>query len=128
MRLTRDEVEAALYVVHDLVYRRRLAGRSIPTEVAALYRRLLVTSSDGTKSHVPPEELDANDLIDTTAAAEILGCSTRWVREIRCDLDGQNCGGRWLFRRQTVVEYAALKGVGGGGNRVPADGRRAISA
>ncbi|MDF3342100.1 helix-turn-helix domain-containing protein [Mycolicibacterium septicum] len=59
------------------------------------------------QSNSPPSA--AEELIDTTAAAAILHCSTQWVRRISDQLDGRNIGCRWLFPRQTVVEYAERK-------------------
>ena len=52
------------------------------------------------------------DLIDTTEAAEILNCSERRVRQIHNDLDGIDIGGRWIFKRQNVIDYADAKRAG----------------
>jgi hypothetical protein len=128
MWLTAVQVEAVLYALRDLVSRRVLGGQPIRQEIQDLYEQLLAGSTHGTKNDPLCEELAPDDLIDTKEAATILGCSTRWVRRIHADLDGQSCGGRWVFRRQAVVEYAELKGVDGEGNRIPPAGSRAVSS
>lgn len=127
LRLTVDEVEAALYALHDLISRRRLAGRPIPGEVNALYRRLL-GSELGTESQPPAPQLIVEGPINVAEAATILGCSREYVRRIAADIDGQQLGRYWVFPRRSVVEYAAAKGVGGDGYRVSDDGRGAVSA
>jgi hypothetical protein len=119
LRLSDDQVEAALFAVGDLVARRRLANRPVPAEVVALHRVLAVASDCGTEIGSGPEEL-GDDLIDADQAAEILGCTGRWVRSrrIRADLDGQKVGGAWVFRRQAVVEYARARESGDGADGV----------
>jgi hypothetical protein len=127
VRLTCDEVEAALYALHDLVYRRTLAGRSIPKEVKGLYYRLCAGSEDGTENISGPPELETEELIGTAEAANILACSREWVRRIASDLDGQVVEGRWVFPRRSVVEYVAAKGVDCDGSGIPPDGGGAVS-
>lgn len=113
MWLNETQVAAAVYAARDLVARRRLAGRPVPDQVAALLQHLLSTSEHGTQTSAPTAELDPEDLVDTGEAAEILGCTTRWVRQIRTDLDGQKVGAQWVFRRSIVVEYAAERKAAG---------------
>jgi hypothetical protein len=74
-----------------------------------LHRQL--SSGDGTENDTEEIELVGmdDDLVDTVAAAEILGCSSRWVRRIAADLDGQQCGRSWVFHRQSVTDYAEAK-------------------
>jgi hypothetical protein len=60
----------------------------------------------GTENNRDAVELEDEFFIDSDAAAAILGCTTRWVRHIRTDLDGRKIAGRWAFRRHTVVDYA----------------------
>lgn len=109
-QLSGEEVKAALYCLNDLIARRRLAGRGAPTEVERLHRRLSMASVCGSETSPTAAELEDDDLVDTSEAADILRCSPRWVREIHNDLDGARVGGRWVFPRNTVVEYASLKG------------------
>lgn len=111
MYLTDEQTRLALYAVTDLLTRRLRGGQPVP---AGLYRfrEQLDTSVRGSENYSPPTQLTGDDeeLIDTTEAAQILGCSDRWVRTIRTDLDGLNIGGRWVFKRHTVMEYAEMRG------------------
>jgi hypothetical protein len=93
-----------------LVYRRNLAGTSIPQEITGLYRRLHTASANGSESDSAAGELEREDLVDSVSAAKILECTPRWVTEIHADHDGKKIGRHWVFRRQTVVDYAAAKG------------------
>jgi hypothetical protein len=105
-----DQGRLALYAVRDLISRRMLGNNPIPPGVHRLCHDLEAASLHGTRSQAAQEEWDPEELIDTAEAAAILNCSTRWVRQIRNDLDGHNISGRWIFRRQTVVDYADMKG------------------
>lgn len=66
--------------------------------------RIASSSDSGTKHQVREEE---SELISTTEAAQILGCSTRYVRRIATSLDGRRIGRTWTFPRQEVEDYAA---------------------
>lgn len=125
MNLTEEQIQLALYAVRDLLARRALGGQPIPTGLDRLHEQL-ATSAHGTENGVAERQSTTEELIDTTEAAAILNCSTRWVRQIRHDLDGQNISGRWVFKRQTVVEYADLKGGTGDRDRLPPPRSRAI--
>jgi excisionase family DNA binding protein len=111
--LTVAEAKLARFAVRDLIARRALAKNSASDALYALHDRL-VSSVDGTKSCVPQTHSAASaveELIDTTEAAAILHCSSRWIRKLveREKLNGRDIGGRYLFSRQTVVEYAERK-------------------
>lgn len=107
--LTEDQVEAALYAISGFVDRRRLENRPVPREVSALHQRLAIASECGSEIPSDSGQLDDDDFIGTSEAATILRCSTRWVTTIHTDLGGELVGGRYLYRRQTVTEYAAAK-------------------
>jgi hypothetical protein len=108
--LSTDQCRLALHIVRDLITRRTLGGNSVPPGTYRLYHDLEVASVYGTESVAALKESVPEEYIDTTEAAAILNCSTRWVRQIRSDLEGRNISGRWIFRRQTVVDYADMKG------------------
>jgi len=80
---------------------------------------LWVTCDDETESSPGLGELRTNDLVGTTAAAEILECTPQWVRQIANDLGAQRCqcGSGWLFDRQAVLDYAQTKGECDDGHR-----------
>lgn len=123
--LTGDVLQAMRYAVAEMVAMRRVRG--LPIHKAVLEAHYLLTASvSGSENSDESEELEPGDLIGTKAAAEILGCSTRWVRAIAADLDGQWCGRQWVFRRRRVVEYAEAKGVAGGGDRCVDGGGGAV--
>jgi len=128
MWLTPTQIAAANYALRDLIARRTLGGQPIRQELADLQKKLVAASGYGTHSAPPPGELTPEDLIGTTEAAAILRCSTRWVRRIHADLDGQTCGGQWVFRRNVVADYANSKGIDDECNRVPPAGGRAVSS
>jgi hypothetical protein len=124
MNLTGDQVAWASYALRDLISRRRLGGHPIRPELIALFH-YLDTSADGSESTTAGEQLGSDDLIDAFEAAEIMHRTPRWVTQIHADLDGVKIGRQWVFRRQTVAEYAEW--VGCDGDRVPRVGRRAVS-
>jgi excisionase family DNA binding protein len=74
----------------------------------------------GCVSSSSPDDLD---LISTEEAAALLGVGVRYVRKVAHRLDGRRVGGRWIFPRQAVAEYArkddldeqARQAVEGGG-------------
>jgi hypothetical protein len=115
-----------LYALRDLISRRQLGGQPIRPELIALHHHLL-TSVDGNETTAPSGQLTLDEeLIDTYEAAEILRCSTRRVTQIHTDLDGVKIGRTWVFRRQTVADYAEAKGDGRG-DRHAATGRGGLS-
>lgn len=48
-------------------------------------------------------------LIGTVEAAHLLGQSSRQVRRLAADLDGQKIGRDWYFNYDTVIEYAKAR-------------------
>ncbi|MDV6292244.1 helix-turn-helix domain-containing protein [Rhodococcus aetherivorans] len=55
----------------------------------------------------PPIDTDCTpELIDVTEAAHMLALSKRQVQRIARSLDGRIIGGRWLFDRNAVSDYA----------------------
>jgi hypothetical protein len=109
---TAGEVWLLHYAVRDLIVRCKLGNRSLPDGFDRLHVKL-VSSVDGTKSCAPQPQCppSTEELIDSTEAAAILERSDRWVRDprFRENIGGRDIGGRWLYPRQTVVEYAERK-------------------
>jgi hypothetical protein len=105
VNLDEDQIQMAIYAVRDLITRRTLGGQPIPNGFHTFLDHL-TTSVHGTETSTDETRLTPDELIDTTEAATILNCSTRWVRHIRNDLDGRNISGRWVFNRHNVVDYA----------------------
>lgn len=110
---TAPEISLLHQAVRDYVVRGTVGNRSLPTGYGPLLAKL-ASSVRGTKSCAPQSQSSpsaAEELIDTTEAAGILHCSDRWVRNprIREKLGGRDIGGRWLFPRHTVTDYAERK-------------------
>jgi hypothetical protein len=110
---TPAEVGLLYQAVRDYIVRGSIGNRSLPAAYGPLHVRL-ASSVRGTKTCAPQPQsspLPVGELIDTTEAAAILNCSERWVRDprFREKLSGREIGGRWLFPRKIVVEYAARK-------------------
>jgi hypothetical protein len=119
VKLTSDQIAVVLYALRDLIARRNLGRRPIPPEVVSLNGALLqAMSAGGHESEGDAEEFESNTLIGPAGAAALIGCTPRHVRRIHADLEGVLVEGRWVFRRQTVVEYAQAKGMGSDGNRI----------
>ncbi|MBM7278282.1 hypothetical protein JTZ10_10960 [Gordonia rubripertincta] len=108
MDLTVEQARLLHYVVAEFVRRRQLCGQPIPTPV---HRLLAEVSAHGTSKRQQPQQSEPDDLIDTAEAAHILRCTTRNVRRIAANLDGEQVAGRWIFHRPTVIEYATAKGL-----------------
>lgn len=108
MNISDDQTAILRYVVAEFIRRRQLCGQPIPERV----RRLLAAvSAHGTPEREREAHSETDDLIDTTEAAQILGCSTRNIRRIAADLDGEQIADRWIFHKNTVTEYAQAKGA-----------------
>ena len=70
------------------------------------------TSASGTaEAEVTPEMSSSasGERMGSAEAANLLGCSDRWVRGLAPELDGCKVAGRWSYDREAVVEYAARR-------------------
>lgn len=108
MNLTSQQAHAVRYCVAETIRRRLLTGAPVPAWMRSLHQHL-TSSADGTDHEVSQQ--DSTQAIDTAEAAQILGCSTRYIRRIAADLDGERIAGRWIFHRHNVTEYAEAKGA-----------------
>ncbi|MEE2853508.1 MAG: helix-turn-helix domain-containing protein [Actinomycetota bacterium] len=112
--ITFSAAEAVLlhHSVRDFWVRHTLGNRPpLPAGFEAVLARLAgfvrETKTCASLPCSPPSAVE--ELIDTNEAAELLNCSPQWVRRIRGELHGRKVGGRSIFPRQTVVEYAERK-------------------
>lgn len=120
--MTGDELRAAYACAAEVLRVRRLKGEPVPPWLQAHYRQLdikVMASRSGHETDCGAEESDSEVWISAREAGQILGRSKRQVSRIAASLDGEMVDGRWLFRRQTVVEYAeeirdGTTGSGGG--------------
>lgn len=118
MRLNNDETEWALYCVNELVDRRRRAGIPVPQRMVELARRLdfaALMSASGHELDSDATESEGPVRIGPREAAELLGLSTRQLRRLAADLDGEMIGGRRIYNLRTVSEYAEEKRRGRSG-------------
>lgn len=108
---TASEAKLLHHAVRDYVVRGAIGNRSLPDGYQPLHVRLASFVRETKSGAAQPHSASsaAEELIDTNEAATILDCSPQWVRRIRVELGGRNVGGRWLFPRQTVVEYVERK-------------------
>lgn len=109
MNLDPEQQAIALYAVNDVVTRRLRNNNPLPPGMRSLHHYLERTSVHGTETIDAQRQWEQEDFIDTAQAAAILGCSTRWVRTIRSDLDGHLISGRWAFLRDNVIDYRDQK-------------------
>lgn len=130
--ITFSAAEAVLlhHAVRDFWVRHTLGNRphlpagfdAVLTQLASFVRETKTCASQPYSSPSAAEEL-----IDTTEAAAILERSPQWVRRIRLELGGRDVGGRYVFPRQSVVQYAERKAEQHSEpNRLPAAGSRAV--
>lgn len=108
MNLDKQLTQVALFCVAAELRRRQLAGIPIRDELRRLHYQLS-TSVRGPESEATQEESGVAELINTSAAAETLGCTERHIRRIAADLDGTRIAGRWCFHRTTVTEYSTAR-------------------
>lgn len=130
--ITFSAAEAVLlhHAVRDFWVRHKLGNRPhLPAGFDAVLAQLASfvceTKTCASQPNSPPSA--AEELIDTTEAAVILERSPQWVRRIRLELGGRDIGGRYVFPRQSVVQYAKRKaGQHSESNRLPTAGSRAV--
>jgi excisionase family DNA binding protein len=66
----------------------------------------VATSASGSGTGCMPGQSEAKAPISTRQAAEILRCTTRYIRDIAEDrLDGVKVGSRWVFDEDVVRDY-----------------------
>ncbi|WP_433626073.1 hypothetical protein [Nocardia sp. CA-120079] len=107
MNLPDEEVPwAELAVTGWMRARRTIEG--IPEPMRRLALRLRCAIADQSEGAEP--DAVGGDEIDTRQAAAILGCTERHVRRLAADLDGDQVGRTWVFRRDIVQAYADARG------------------
>lgn len=84
------------------VIRRYLQGRPPDAAAYQLAHKLetITTSANGT----PKTPLRETEWVTTAEAAQVLGTSERWARELAPSIGGRKSGGRWLIPRDALPE------------------------
>jgi hypothetical protein len=109
VRLSDDDIRAAYYCCAEVLRGRRLCGQPVPAWLRRLYDRLdaeVRASRSRQENACQLPELEPDEWISAQQAATILSWSKRHVQRRATDLDGRIIGGRWLFRREDVIDYA----------------------
>lgn len=65
----------------------------------------VATSATGSRTACRPAQSDKKEPIGVDKAAEILRCTTRFVRQIAPELGGVKVSGRWLLDEDEVIAY-----------------------
>ncbi|RAL32871.1 hypothetical protein [Rhodococcus sp. AQ5-07] len=101
-------IEACLYAAEAAQRARVRAGHAPSRDLYTLAVLCRAAAGSGqTDIDSSPAVQDSGiDPIDVRQAAAILGLSSRQTRRIAEDLDGRIVGGRWMFERHTVTEFA----------------------
>ncbi|MEV0105555.1 hypothetical protein AB0H42_04315 [Nocardia sp. NPDC050799] len=111
MTLREEDLRACCYAVAEQIRTRRRTGAPIPEWLRRTHARLsaeLVSAVSDDGPAAPPTARDSK-VIGVSEAARILGCSTRHVRRLAADLDGQHAGREWVFTLRAVTEYARAR-------------------
>jgi excisionase family DNA binding protein len=107
-----NDIRAGYYCVAEVIRERRRRGQPVPSWLVQHHIRLekqFRVSQLGHETTSARAELGDDVPITATEAAELLRCSRRHVQRLAADLDGKIVGGRWLFSRAAVVDYAEGK-------------------
>jgi hypothetical protein len=105
-------LKAAYYCAAELLRDRRRRGQPIPQWLHRHFSALdaqIRMSSSGQEFGCGGERLEPENWITAKEAALMLGCSRRHATRLAADLDGRMIGGRFLFDRRTVADYAEEK-------------------
>jgi hypothetical protein len=107
-----EHSRAALYCAAAVIRARQRSGQPIPDWLRQHHAQIEAEFGMSRSGHETPTtagQLEQDELITAKEAAEVLGCTKRQCQRIAPDLNGQLIGGRWLFNRSAVVEYAEGK-------------------
>lgn len=106
-----DELRWLYYCVGAAVRDRELRQRHVTPCLRSLFDKACDAMSDpghGLQHETGCRHRESKPDVPITAreAAVTLGISSRQVRRLAADLDGQLVDGRWQFNRSAVTEYA----------------------
>lgn len=93
---------------HDVLLR---SGRVVHPEIKNILDKLSSVAGTSELVDSPVEDHVVYEQIDTKTAADILGYSDRYVRELASTgrIPGDFRGGRWVFSRDDVEVYRDFK-------------------
>jgi hypothetical protein len=104
-------LRANFYCAAEVLRSRQRTGEPVPAWLRQHHRQLdtafrMSQSGHENCSDAGQLEKEKDVLITAREAAELLRKSKRQCQRLASDLGGQIVGGRWLFSRAAVVEYA----------------------
>jgi hypothetical protein len=108
-----EHSRAAAYCAAALIRDRQLRGQPVPDWLRRHLARCeaaIAMPRSGHEFDCASSQLNPDDLIDAREAARMLGISKRQAQRLGHDLNGLIIGGRWVYRKATVLEYAEAKG------------------
>lgn len=108
MNLAEADLRVCAYALGDQIRHRQRIGAAVPEQFRTAQRRIAELIEAAMSADGPPTETVATHSvpIGTDEAAVLLGLTTRQVRRLAADLDGQQIGRAWVFDRQAVTDYA----------------------
>jgi hypothetical protein len=111
MNLSDQAVRRTLSAAQSVVVKCLFGTMPTPRELETVHRGLtdllIIACARESGSACGSEELKSvDDLVDTKTAAEEIGCSAQWVREIRDCLGAIRVGRDWRYPRRNVIDYA----------------------
>ncbi|WP_328410333.1 hypothetical protein [Nocardia sp. NBC_00403] len=111
MSLDSADMRACRYTVAEAIRYRRRIGAPIPQWLRRLHERLDAELLQAASENGPSNGTSVPDseVIGAAESARILGCSTRHVRRLAADLDGQRVGRAWVFDRAVVTTYTQAR-------------------
>lgn len=107
--LTPRQWRLVLYCVGEELRARRAGKAPVQSWNAELIRAVeieIATSESGSESDCAGEESEPKVPISARQAADIIGCSSRYVRGIARKLGGVKVDGRWVFDEGDVLAHA----------------------
>jgi hypothetical protein len=107
-----EHSHAAAYCAAELIRDRQRRGQPVPEWLRRHLARCeaaVAVSRSGHEINGDTSQLDRDDLIDAQEAARMIGISKRQAQRLAHDICGLLIGGRWVFNKATVAEYAEAR-------------------
>lgn len=107
--LTPRQWRLVLYCASEELRARRGGKAPVQSWNAELIRAVeleMATSESGSEFDCGNEQSEPKVPISARQAADIIGCSSRYVRDIARELRGVKVDGRWVFDEDDVLAHA----------------------
>jgi hypothetical protein len=110
-----EHLRACVRTAAEVIWNRQLRNEPVPDWQRRHLRRcesMLAVSRSRQESASKGGQFDLSELIDAREVGSMLECSTRNAQRLKYDLGGRLIGGRLLFDRRAVAEYAEARNHG----------------